>query len=251
LWYDPDEAGITIPELFEPFADEPSRQDQISTIAQALAASIGQLRQSGHNVIFSAIAIRALHDHPQYATPSIINGIRKLIEGFNGAVAGRGYYGRQRGWIDGGQIDLPPDDFPPYQDQQAMVEVVVDELIRSAAVRRQGFGGLFHIINHAAALIELSRFGHQDLARQGLPAHHHHVRLWRSLPDVQDELGALRRAKFDPRTRQYWSQQGESQWSARLTHRVKTLYGFFTLLPFIDDPAKRKSAEEKFLYLMA
>ena len=57
--------------------------------------------------------MRALHDHPDYATPQIVAGIRALIEGFNNAHAGRGYYGKERGWRTGNQVDLPPDDdFP-------------------------------------------------------------------------------------------------------------------------------------------
>ena len=73
----------------------------------------------------------------------------------------------------------PADDrFPLYTSQQAMADVVIDELIRSAALRRQGYGGLFHIINHATALTELSRFGYRELARKGWPAHHHHVRFF-------------------------------------------------------------------------
>ncbi len=252
LWFDADKAGITIPELFAPFDAEPATEDRVSAITTALAANIDQTRQSGHNVIFTSIAIRALHDHPAYATPAIIDGIQKLIVKFNHASPGRGYYGAERGWIEGEDVTLADDtDFPPYDGQQAMAEVVVDELIRSAALRRQGFGGLFHIINHAAALTELSRFGYEDLARRGLAAHHHHMRLWRSLPDVEDELGPLKSAEHDPRTPDYWSSDTPSQWSAHLTHRVKTLYGFFTLLRFIEQPAKRKEAEEKFLYLMA
>lgn len=252
LWYDPKKAGITVAQLFEPFPDERPQEEHIVTIAKALSANIDKTRQSGHNVIFSAIALRALHDHPIYATPSIIEGIQKLVEGFDGAVPGRGYYGRQRGWIVGDKVDLPDDDdFPPYKSQQAMVEVVIDELIRSASVRRQGFGGLFHIINHAAALTELSLFGYKDLARRGLAAHHQHVRLWRSLPDVEEELGPLKRAEHDPRNPEYWSCDTPSQWSARLTHRIKTMYGFFTLLRLTKESAARKQAEEKFLYLMA
>ena len=107
-----------------------------------------------------------------------------------------------------------------------MAEAAIDELIRSASMRRQGFGGLFHIINHAAALTELSLFGYRDLAQRGLAAHRQHVRLWRSLPDVENELGPLKRAPHDPRTPEYWSDNSQSQWSARLTHRVKTLTGF-------------------------
>ena len=55
-------------------------------------------------------------------------GIRKLIEGFRGVTAGRGYYGKQRGWITGSKMPLPADaDFPPYNSEQEMVALVVDE----------------------------------------------------------------------------------------------------------------------------
>jgi hypothetical protein len=132
-----------------------------------------------------------------------------------------------------------------------MAETVMGELIRSASVRRQGFGGLFHIINHAAALIELSLFGYRELARRGLAAHHHHLQLWRSLPDVEAELGPLKKVDHDPRSAEYWSNRPPSQWSASLTHRIKTLYGFSVLLRLIEQPTIRRQAEEKFLYLMA
>jgi hypothetical protein len=251
LWFDPAKAGVTIAQLFEPFPDEPPRPEQIPTIAQALLPNVDQLRESGHNVIFASIALRALHDHPQHARPSIIEGVVRLIQGFDNAKPGRAYYGKERGWIIGDDPSAPPDDLPMYEDEQAMATAVIDELIRSASLHRQGYGGLFHVINHATALTELSRFGYRDLARRGLAAHHHHLRLWRSLPDLSEELGQLQRAEFDPRNPEYWRRDGKSQWSAHLTHRVKTLYGFFSLLRYIEDADQRRQAEEQFLYLMA
>lgn len=253
VWYDAKKAGITISELFEPFPDEKPEAGQISNITEALSANIDKTRESGHNVIFASLAVRAMHDHPRYATPALIEGIRKLIEDFNGAKPGNGYYGKERGWVSGDQITLPESDpgFPPYRSEQEMAQVVIDDLIGSGSVRRRGFGSLFHVINHATALTELKRFGYEDLARKGWAAHHYHVRLWRSLPDVAGELGALEKADRDPRTPEYWSRMNSSQWSGWLTHRVKTLYGFHSLLRFIDQSAKRKQAEENFLYLMA
>ncbi len=252
LWYDAGKAGISVAEMFADFPDEPPRKERIATLASALARNIGRTRQSGHNVIFASLAIRALTDHPEYATPSVVDGIGRLIAAFDNAVPGRGYYGKARGWIGGDQAPLADDkDFPLYQDEAAMIEAVIDELIRSASTRRQGFGGLFHLINHAAGLVELSVYGHKDLARKGLAAHHFHMRLWRSLPDVEEELGPLKRAEHDPRTAEYWAGNAESQWSAQLTHRIKTLFGFFTLTPMLNDAAKRKQAEREFLYLMA
>jgi hypothetical protein len=252
LWFDQKKAGITIVQLFEPLPKERPQQKRIGAIADALAGNIGKTRQSGHNVIFASIAIRALSDHPDLATPAAVDGIRKLIEGFNGAVPGRGYYGKQRGWITGDQVALPKAaEAASYRSQQAMAELVIDQLMQFASEHRRGFGGLFHLINHAAGITELSRFGYKTLAEKGFEAHRHHVRLWRSRSNLEQELGTLQRAEQDPRTPEYWSEPKPTQWSARLTHRIKTLYGFFTLLEFIEDAAKRKKAEQSFLYLMA
>ncbi len=147
-----------------------------------------------------------------------MDGIRKLIKGFNGATAGRGYYGRDRGWLQGEQVTLSNDDgFAVYQSEQEMVDVVTDDLIDSVSTRRQGFGGMWHIINHTAALTELSRFGYEQLAKQGFEAHRQHVRLWRTLPDVQDELGPLKRSELDPREPGYWAGDLKRD-EARLTH---------------------------------
>ena len=90
LWYDRKKVGIAIPEIFERFPEERPHVESTASIVQALGATIGQLHESGHNVIFAAIALRALHDHPAYATPSIVEGVRKLIDGFRaaGRVAG-------------------------------------------------------------------------------------------------------------------------------------------------------------------
>ena len=252
LWFDPTKSAITIPKLFEPFPKTRSQSDGIAVLAEALAANIDETRQSGHNVIFTALAIRALASHPAYATPEIVAGIRALIAKFDGTIPGRGYYGAKAGWITGDRVPLPVgDDLPPYASEQSLVTAVMDELVSSAAMRRQGFGGLHHIINHAAALVDLSRYGYGELARRGFAAHRRHILLWRSLPDVEDELGVLPPAAHDPRRPAYWRHSGASTpWSARLTHRVKTLYGFFTLAPLVEDPARRDQAETQFRYLM-
>jgi len=251
IWFNARKAGVTPTELFKPFPEEEAKEDAIKTIGAALQKNVGKTRQSGHNVIFASIAIRALHDHSDYATPQIIAGLCKLTEGFNNAPAGRGFYGKNTGWLMGKQVKLEPDDtFPKYRNIQQMAYVTVNELIATAAIRKQGFGGLWHIINHAAAIIELDRLGYKRLAQQALPAHHHHIRLWRSLPNVAKERGAVVRSKHDPRQPVYWEGMLKRD-EARLTHRIKTLYGFFVLKRFIEDDTRRQQAEEAFMYLMA
>lgn len=250
IWFNAKKAGITPTELFKPFPKEPSHKDSIKSIATALQKNVGETRQSGHNVIFASIALRALHDHTDYATPQIVAGIRKLTEGFNHVHPGRGYFGKETGWLNGNQVKLEPDhSFPAYKNIQQMVEVTVDEVIASAAIKRQGFGGLWHIINHAAAITELDRFGYKQVAQQALPAHYHHIRLWRSLPDVEQELGPMVKSEHDPRQPIYWEGMLKRD-EAQLTHRIKTLYGFYTLRRFIDDEKTLKKAEDAFLYLM-
>lgn len=252
IWFNAQKAGISISEMFQPFPKEPSHEQLIDGVAKALAGNISKTRQSGHNVIFASIAIRGLRDHSDYATASIVDGVVKLIAAFNNAGPGRGYYGKKRGWLAGDQVSLSGSpDLPPYRDLPAMVDVVIGDLIRWGSARRRGFGGLFHIINHAAGLLELSMFGYKNLALRGLAAHHQHLRLWRSLPILSEELGKLMRAEEDPRTPAYWSREKSEQHSAWLTHRIKTLYGFFTLLRFVDDEATRAKALEQFGYLMA
>jgi hypothetical protein len=131
-----------------------------------------------------------------------------------------------------------------------MVNVTIAELIATASTRKQGFGGLWHVINHAAAITEIDRCGYKALAVRALPAHHQHIRLWRSLPDVSAELGAVTKSKHDPRLPVYWKGMLKRD-QARLTHRIKTLYGFFLLKRFIEDKAVLAKAEDAFLYLMA
>jgi hypothetical protein len=251
FWWNVKQAGVTPADLFKPPPKEEPKPDAIKSIAEALEKNVGQTRQSGHNIIFASIAIRALHDHPDFATPPVVAGIRKLTEGFHNAHAGRGYYGKEKGWLNGNQVQLPADvSFPAYRSIHEMVNVTISELISTASEKKQGFGGLWHIINHAAAITEMDRFGYKELAKKALPAHHQHIRLWRSLPDVASELGPVQKADHDPRKPIYWEGMLKRD-EARLTHRIKTLYGFYTIRRFIEDEATRKKAEDAFLYLMA
>lgn len=252
VWFDPKKAGITAAELFKPLPEEAARKEPIKTIADALAANIGKTRQSGHNVIFASIAIRALSGHQEYASPKLLAGIRKLVASFNSQHPGRGYYGKLRGWLNGDRAPLADAaTTPEYGSLGGMVEVVTGELIATASEHRRGFGGLFHLINHAAALTELDRHGYPDLASKGLAAHRHHLRLYRALPNLEDELGKLKAAADDPFLPEYWERTKSEQWGAWLTHRIKTLYGFHTLLRLVDDEKKRAAALERFGYLLA
>ncbi len=61
----------------------------------------------------------------ELATPAVVEGIRELIAGFNGESPGGGYYGKQKGRINGWDVDLPDDNSFPLKTMYGY-EVVID-----------------------------------------------------------------------------------------------------------------------------
>ena len=238
-------------ELFLPFPEQPADATLIDGIADALKQGIDQTRQSGHNVIFASLAIRALNEHPEFATPNVVDGIIKLIKMFRNETPGSGYYGKQQGRIHGNKINLPADDgTPEYRDIQGMTDAVLDELLQLRSDRhRIGYGSLVHIINHAAAITNLPKFGYADLVPRAIKSHRQHLRLWRNLPNVADEKGPMLVSKFTPDNASYWNSGDVPYDRALLTHRVKTMFGFHEVSVAANHGTKRQ-AHSQLRYLM-
>lgn len=250
IWFSPSKAGVTVDDLFsKPKGDKPLKGDGLELLAKAVAKNIDLTRQSGHNVIFASIAMRALHSHPEMVEPGFVRGWVKLLDQFDGAIPGRGFYGSDKGWKTGDKVAVSGevDESLGYDDLEGMANATIDELIATASKNTKGFGGLFHLIDHAAALIEIENCGFSDLAQSGIPAHRQHVRLLRSLPVLE---GDLIKAEKDPFTDEYWSVRESVQFSAWLTHRIKVLYGVSVLLNEADEE-KRGPALAALRYLMA
>jgi len=242
-------------ELFMPFPDrEDGTSDAglIDGIAADLKKSLQAPRQSGHNVIFASLAIRALKDHPEFATPAVVDGIRKLMLLFKNQHPGSGNYGKGKGRMSGSKVVLPEEDKTPvYHDLGGMVEAVFDELIdQDPKVHRQGYGGLVHIVNHAAAIVDVVNYGYPELAAPAIRSHRLHLRLWRNLPNLVDELGPVKISKSTPDLATYWSAEDIPYDRALLTHRVKTMYGFEQLAASSDDRVKGKRAYSMLRLLM-
>ncbi len=240
-------------DLFEDFPKEKPDASLIDGIAEALRKNIDMPRESGHNVIFASIAIHALKEYPDFATPSIVDGIRKLIALFDNAHPGSGYYGKATGRIYGNKITLPDGDneVPPYTDVKGMVEAVLDEIInQDPKVHRQGYGGLLHVNNHAAAITDLAQYGYSELVPVAINAHRRHLQLWRNLPNIAEEFGPAPFSEFSPFTSDYWTSGKVPYDRALLTHRVKTMFGFDELTEAIDDEQEEKRAYDKLRYMM-
>lgn len=253
VWFDPAKVGMTVEDLFEePESAETGKSDGTRIIASALEPNLGKLRQSGHNVIFASLAIRAFSGHPDLATPARIEGARKLIAAFDTQGPGRGYLGKGRGWVS--PRTRPEEEgieLPAYDSLESMAAATFSFVIESAGERRQGYGGHFHLIDHAAALIDLADCGYPALAAAGLRAHGEHLARLRALPILDQELGTLKKSELDPFDPDYWTQRESVQWDAWLTHRVKCLYGFNVVSRTIEDDKMREAARDALRYLMA
>lgn len=245
-------SALTDRELFEPFPRQKPDENLIDAIAEALATSIGKPRASGHNVIFASLAIRALREHPEFATPAVVDGIRKLLNLFNGTHPGSGYYGKTKGRLNGNKIELPDHDgISPYTDLKGMAISVFDEVIdQKPEIHRVGYGGLLHIINHAAAITDISTYGYPELVPFAVRSHRKHLRLWRNLPNVAEEIGPMKVSKFTPHTAEYWTAGSIPYDRALLTHRVKTMFGFDELATVLEEKVKENAAYEKIRLMM-
>jgi len=238
-------------DLFETFPKQAADATLIDGIAESLEKSIDKPRQSGHNVIFASLAIRALKDHPEYTTPAVVDGIVKLMNLFKNEHPGSGYYGKERGRIYGHKITLPDDDAVKYGDIEGMIASVLDEAFNlRPEIHRSGYGGLVHVINHAAAITNLADQGYIELASRAIRSHRQHLRLWRNLPNVADEKGPLQVSEFTPHSPAYWTSGNVPYDRALLTHRVKTMFGFDELARAVDEEAKERAAYDKLRYMM-
>lgn len=253
VWFDPAKTGVTVEELFEePESAGTGATKGVEGIAAALEPNLGKLRQSGHNVIFASLAIRAFSGHPDLATPTRLEGAEKLIAAFDTQGPGRGYLGKGRGWVS--PRTRPEEEgieVPEYDNLESMAEATFDFVIESAGQHRRGYGDHFHLIDHTAALIDLDDSGFPELAKAGIRAHREHLARLRALPVLDEELGPLKKSEIDPYDPAYWTRRKSVQWDAWLTHRIKCLYGFVVVSRLVEDAKKREAARDALRYLMA
>jgi len=134
-------------------------------IVEQLDSQIGALRAGGHDVIFASLALRALRDLPEYATPKIVDGICDLLKLI---VARRGP-----------DPDTPHNrehPLPPYGSAQDVAAITLKATLRPwGDVARVGASGIIHWITHADAVVTLEDLGHADLARRGHAAQRLHI----------------------------------------------------------------------------
>ena len=207
-------------ELCAPMPDETPDSGLLRRITGALFASIAQLRQAGHNVIFPSLALRAFHRLPETITPSRVDGICRLIEAFDTAM----------------DIALDEhDEFPDLAGIESLAEFALREYLRSAEAfvgRGQGWTG--HMLTFGRALTDLHGVGYAELARKGHHSFKLYVKRVRMGPlDTDRPRPEHRSTDVRPLERGYW--ESRERGDPGLGHCFKYPYGLYGLMALAGD----------------
>jgi hypothetical protein len=213
----------------------------VEGLLEDLDAGIATLRSSGHNIIFAVVALKALREVPEAATPERVGGLRKMVTSF-GATKG------------GARKDSNP--LIDLGDERKFIHFVFDEYLTAIdlylnGMGHHGFAG--HVITIGHALVELNRMGHKELARKGVPAYWQFVRQARGGADLGGKKVADAPAKAPaPVDRDYWVEQGKRRPDEIVgSHLIKYPYSFYALAKDVRDEELKKRILDKLYHLTA
>ncbi len=212
-------------------------------LVKDLDAGIDTLRQSGHNIIFTVISLKALRAVPDAATPTRVNGLRKMVQSFG---------------TKGGNPPLQnKDSFVDLSDEQQFIRFIFEEYLKALELYlngkgHHGFAG--HILTIGHALVELDRMGHKETARKGVEAY------WQFVQQARNgaNLGGKKVPDSTPPhlsvlARDYWSEQGKHQKTREIvsSHLIKYPYSFYALAKEVRDDDLKKRIFESLYHLTA
>ncbi|MBT3606115.1 MAG: hypothetical protein HOE48_02970 [Candidatus Latescibacteria bacterium] len=241
--------------LFASHTEEESNPELLQEIVSALDQKIFLLRSAGHCTIFTSLALKGLRQMPHLITPSIVGGVCKLIEKF-GDSPGRGYYGKEKGWLSGIPVE-PEKHLAPYQNMEHVIQTAFQELIGHNQIKQTGYGGHVHLITHTNALLELEEMGYGELSQKGYLAHQTHIMLLRSLPpdDKNGDPALFQPAAFSSLTYDYWNTYDPKTVASSglqrggQDHALKISYAFFHIMKQIKDPDIRDTYMQQLGYV--
>lgn len=235
------EARLLTSPIYAARPDEAADPKLAEGLLADLDAGIATLRSSGHNIIFAATCLKALRQVPEAATPGRVEGLRRMVRSFGAAKGGA----RK---VDDPLVDMG--------DEPKFIQFVFEEYLKAIDLYvngkgHHGFAG--HVITIGHALVELSRMGHKELARKGLPAYWQFVRQARAGADLcgkkvpDGPAGAP-----TPLAREYWVGQGKRRPGEIVgSHLVKYPYSFYALARDVRDEALKRRILDQVYHLTA
>lgn len=140
-----------------------------SAILEALEPTIDRLHWVGHNVIYAAISLLALHELGGWGSEKNIEGICDLLRFFENTVPGRSWLGFTASEVRRLGLD-EADRFPKVESARQLSEFILNEAARFKTIyRAEAHHDLIgHMLTFSHALNILSDLGHESLFRRGL-----------------------------------------------------------------------------------
>jgi len=223
--------------LFEPFPAAEAEPELVAEIPALLEGRLDVLRHGGHDAIYSAFALDGLRTRPDMATPEIIEGITRLLEGV---------------------LDLGPEGqlwgVPVEEEELGPLATSETELVENALRTATEFDPMYyeiqgivgHLLTHTHALVMLSRLGYPEVARTGWEAARRHAARVRLLHTHFDKSywTPVDPPDADPLSPEFWAAErdtlADSSWG--YGHFFKYRYQFYDLLRYVEDPVLRQRA---------
>jgi hypothetical protein len=237
------EARLLKSPIYAPRPKETADPEVVGALVKDLDAGIDTLRRSGHNIIFANIALKALREVPEAATPERVNGLRKMVRSF----------GTRR--FAGDPLENKST-FVDLRDETKFVHFVFEEYLKALDLYlngkgHHGFAG--HLLTVGHALLELRRMGYRETADKGVAAY------WQFVQGARDgaDLGGQKVKAAPPRaptplTRDYWAGQGKRRAGVIVSaHLIKYPYSFFALARELRDDDLKQRLLEKLYHLTA
>ena len=229
--------------IYQPRRDEEADVNLITGLVDDLEAGVGQLRRSGHNIIFAVLSLQALREVPEAVTPERITGLRAMIQSFGKAKGNETASAPGEGMVD-------------MQDEKKFIHALFEEYLDILELYLNGrghHGYAGHVLTVGHALVNLHRLGYAKVAKKGVPAYWDFLREARKGANrggkrVQD---GPKRAPT-PRDAAYWKQRVERR-SRELTssHLIKYPYSFYALAKDLEDPELKARIMENLYHLSA
>lgn len=231
------------------------------TLLHSLQLVIDDLHWVGHNVIYTALSLKAIHELGGWGTTSDITGIRTLIESFRKTIPGRSWLGYSVAEVK--RLEITDDDnFPPIGNAKQLSAFIIHELSSFQTIyRAEAHHDLIgHMLTFSHGLNILFDLGHVEYFERGLPAVLKLVKVLRASQHLRSEtsiqlhspvdhlpLIKAQRSEWLPLEEGYWATDfAEVDWD--FGHVFKFPFSFYNHIHRIDSYAP--DAVENFRYII-
>ncbi|CAM4083894.1 hypothetical protein BAMA_16795 [Bacillus manliponensis] len=167
------------------YCDEGS---SVMAILEALDKTIDQLHWVGHNVIYAAASLSAIHELKGWGSTEDIAGITDLIQSFERTIPGRSWIGFSASEVKRMTI-TDEDGFPTISKPSELSLLVLEELAQFPVIyRAESHHDLIgHMLTFSHALNILFDLGHTSFFKRGLLPVFKLMKVLRSSRDMKHE----------------------------------------------------------------